>query len=92
MKIGADPELFLVDAAGAFVSSIGLIGGSKDHPRPLPIGDGFAVQEDNVTLEYNIPASGSKDELVSNIQAAMSFLATHEIGRASCRERVSSPV
>jgi len=77
MKIGADPELFLVDAAGSLVASIGLIGGSKAHPRPLPIGDGFAVQEDNVALEYNIPASGSKQELINNINAAMQFLSDH---------------
>jgi hypothetical protein len=70
-KLGADPELFLKDAADAFVSSIGLIGGSKQHPLPLPIGDGFAVQEDNVALEYNIPPSASRDDLITNINRAM---------------------
>lgn len=75
MKIGADPEIFLLDAAGAFVSAIDKIGGSKDFPRPLEeLGDGFAVQEDNVALEYNIPASQSEDELVKNINAAMGYL------------------
>lgn len=75
MKIGADPEIFLQDAAGALISAIGRIGGSKDFPRPLEVlGDGFAVQEDNVALEYNIPASGSEDELVKNIKAAMTYL------------------
>jgi hypothetical protein len=77
MKIGADPELFLVDAANAasLVSSIGLIGGSKWAPRPLPeLGDGYAVQEDNVALEYNIPAASSANELASNIGTIMAHL------------------
>ena len=72
--LGADPECFLQDAAGNFVSAIHRIGGSKDFPRPLPIGDGFAVQEDNVALEYNIPASDSKDKFINNINRAMSYL------------------
>lgn len=74
-KIGADPELFLMDATDAYISAIGKIGGSKEAPIPLPIGDGFAVQEDNVALEYNIPASASKEELLTNINKAMTFLA-----------------
>lgn len=75
MKLGADPEIFLQDAHGAFISAIGKIGGSKDWPRPLDdLGPGFAVQEDNVALEYNIPPSGSEDELVKNINAAMGYL------------------
>ncbi len=77
MMLGADPEVFLLDAAGAFISSIDKIGGSKDCPRPLPIGDGFAVQEDNVALEYNIPPAQSREQLVSHISSAMSFLSEH---------------
>lgn len=75
MKIGADPEIFLTDAANGLVSAIGLIGGSKQFPRPLPeLGDGFAVQEDNVALEYNIPAAESPEQLVGNVSRIMSFL------------------
>lgn len=55
IKLGADPELFIVDPfTNEYVSSIGLIGGSKDSPRALPR-DGFYAQEDNVLLEFNIP-------------------------------------
>jgi hypothetical protein len=72
--LGADPEIFLQDAAGDLVSAIDRIGGTKKEPKPLPIGDGFAVQEDNVAVEYNIPASGSKEAFTSNIQKAMEFL------------------
>ncbi len=73
--IGADPEIFLVDTnTHALVSAIDRIGGSKEEPRPLPLGDGFAVQEDNVALEYNIPASDSAEKLVENIGRAMQHL------------------
>ena len=75
--LGADPELFLQDAAGAFVSAIGKIGGSKDAPLPLPIGPGFAVQEDNVAVEYNIPPSVSESEFDANVDMAMQFLSAH---------------
>lgn len=53
--LGADPEIFLFDASrNKFISSVGLIGGSKDHPRPID-DEGNAVQEDNVTVEFNTP-------------------------------------
>ena len=75
MKIGCDPEIFLVDAAGAFVSSIGKIGGSKENPRPLAeLGEGFAVQEDNVAIEFNIPAAENATELKKNITSVREYL------------------
>ncbi len=72
-KLGADPEVFVGDASGVR-SIIGRIGGTKESPMPLPLGDGFAVQEDNVALEFNIPASASKAEWVTNIAAATGYL------------------
>lgn len=73
-KLGADPEMFLVDAAGGLISSIGRIGGTKEEPKPLPIGDGFAVQEDNVAVEFNIPASDSAQQFSGNLNRALSYL------------------
>lgn len=73
--IGADPECFVGDDAGVR-SIIGKIGGTKECPRPLPMGSGFAVQEDNVALEYNIPPSPTKELFVENISSAMDFLGT----------------
>lgn len=56
ITMGSDPELFLEDAKGKVISAIGKIGGTKDKPRPLKdLGKGYAVQEDNVLLEYNTP-------------------------------------
>lgn len=74
--IGADPEVFVGDDQQVR-SIIGKIGGTKDFPLALPIGDGFAVQEDNVALEFNIPASRSRAEFVRNITLATGFLEDH---------------
>lgn len=52
LTIGADPELFLINSNGKFISSIGLMGGTKK--KPLPIGNRCAIQEDNVAVEFNI--------------------------------------
>lgn len=55
IKIGSDIEVFLQNPDGSFLSAIGLIGGSKEEPLPLEK-EGCAIQEDNVALEYNVPA------------------------------------
>lgn len=73
--LGADPEVFVGDNGGVR-SIIGKIGGTKSHPLPLPIGEGFAVQEDNVALEFNIPPSNSRELFVDNISRATEFLET----------------
>jgi hypothetical protein len=73
MYIGADPELFLKDKNGKFISAIGKFGGTKEKPLPLAhLGDGFAVQEDNVAVEFNIPAVPLQShQFVDVIQRAM---------------------
>lgn len=71
---GADPEVFVGDQTSVR-SIIGKIGGTKQNPIPLEVlGDGFAVQEDNVALEFNIPACGSKADFINNLNKATSFL------------------
>lgn len=72
-SIGADPEIFVSDTLSVR-SIIGKIGGTKHHPRPLPLGEGFAVQEDNVALEFNIPACHTKAAFVKSIADATGFL------------------
>lgn len=72
-SIGADPEVFLGDDTGVR-SVIGKIGGTKQCPLPMPIGEGFAVQEDNVALEFNIPACNDRAAFVEAIAKATGFL------------------
>jgi Phage phiEco32-like COOH.NH2 ligase-type 2 len=74
MRLGCDPEIFLKDAAGGLVASCGLIGGTKEEPRSLPIGPGYAVQEDNVAIEFNTPPASSSVEFVNSINTAMDYL------------------
>lgn len=73
-KLGCDPELFLADATGKLRASCGKIGGSKHAPQPLPIGDGYCVQEDNVAIEFNIPPAANAKEFVSSIHKTLDFL------------------
>lgn len=77
--IGADPELFLIDAKGKYISAVGLIGGSKDRPRG--IGMGAAVQEDNVAVEFNIMPSSKEDRFVEHLQYALEYLTRYTMDK-----------
>lgn len=69
ISFGADVEAFLVDRNTArFVPSCGLLGGTKEEPRD--IGNGFHVQEDNVTLEFNVPASDTITDFIRTLTTA----------------------
>ena len=68
LTIGADPEVFLKHLkTGKFVSSIGKIGGTKRSPRLLER-IGFALQEDNVATEFNIPPAKDLKSFVESIE------------------------
>lgn len=70
--IGADPEVFLkVKNEDFFVPSIGLIGGTKEKPFPVEQG---ALQEDNVTAEFNINPSNNAHEFASTVLHVMNQL------------------
>lgn len=69
--IGADPEIFLRNLDGKFVSSIGRIGGSKEQPMKTNHG---SVQEDNVLAEFNIYPASSEDDFVHSIFSVLSDL------------------
>lgn len=75
IKLGCDPEAFLVDIKGQLKSSITLIGGSKEMPRPLmALGDGYAVQEDNVAIEFNIPPAEGRSSFIKSIRSTLDYL------------------
>jgi len=83
--IGADPEYFLMKN-GKHVSAIGLIGGSKMFPRPLER-EGFAVQEDNVSVEFNIAPCHDHTQFIEAIQYVIGnlkgMLPDYEFSQAS---------
>jgi hypothetical protein len=73
-SIGADPEWFLKQG-NKIVSAIGKIGGTKDKPIPIPsLTKGFCMQEDNVSLEYNIPPCKSESQWIDYHMMAASCL------------------
>lgn len=70
--LGADPELFLVDTSGKFISSVGKIGGTKDKPQP--VGEGCLIQEDNVAVEFNIPPASNFEQFEDSLKYSMQVL------------------
>lgn len=74
IKIGADPELFLAKD-GQVTSAEGVIGGTKEEPQPISE-DGHAIQEDNVMIEFNIPACTTSEDFVNNIEFVKDYLET----------------
>lgn len=68
ITIGSDVEVFARSLEGKPVALCGLIGGTKHEPQQLAhLPKGFMVQEDNVSLEYNIPPAQLAKEFVQNI-------------------------
>ena len=74
VALGADPEVFLVDKDGQPFSAEGLFGGTKYKPKPMGIGEGFFIQEDNVSAEYNIPPSTTAAGFARNIEKGLSYI------------------
>lgn len=66
--VGADPELFFKKGEELF-SVVGILGGSKRNP--FPIGEGCAIQEDNVAAEFCIPPANDSRQFVASINYAL---------------------
>lgn len=69
ITIGCDPEVFLFDGKKVR-SAIDKIGGTKDCPKDY--GDGIALQEDNVAVEWTIPPVTNVDDFIRYNMAALS--------------------
>lgn len=82
--LGADPEVFLKDSNGNLLPACGLIGGTKKKPRKL--GDGYALQEDNIMMEYNVPPSDDPVSFAETVQRGL-YLGLREV-----EKRAKSPV
>ena len=73
LKVGSDAEFFVLQNAVP-TPICGRIGGTKAEPRPVLSGNGFAVQEDNVALEFNIPPASSAREFADSIVTMLAYL------------------
>jgi hypothetical protein len=75
--LGCDPEVFLFNEQdNKFISSVGLVGGSKDSPMPID-GEGNAVQEDNVTVEFNTPPCYTVEDFKKHINKNKQWITDH---------------
>lgn len=71
--IGIDPEMFLFDHnLKQYISAIDRIGGTKELPKS--IGRGCAVQEDNMSVEFNTPATNSDVMFKESINFVKDYL------------------
>ncbi len=66
-KIGADPELFIMDGI-EYVSAYGLLPGTKSEPHKVEHG---AVQVDGCAFEFNIDPTNEEDVFVRNVKSVM---------------------
>jgi len=73
MRLGADPEVFLLDCQTTLpISVIGKIGGNKQFPLQIEGKKvGFTLQEDNVALEFGIPPAKTCSTFIKNIREVM---------------------
>jgi hypothetical protein len=71
--LGSDPELFITTQQGHLIASCGLIGGTKEEPRPIDK-EGCAVQEDNVAVEFNIPPAKTREEFTGSLNHVLDYL------------------
>ena len=64
LTLGADPELFLVnEETNEIVSAIEKVPGTKQNPfKPSDLDSGFAMQTDNILVEFNIPPVDIQDK------------------------------
>lgn len=75
VRIGCDPEVFIKKKdTGELFPIVGLLGGTKEAPLPVTGIDGFAVQEDNVMAEFNIPPAANKFEWVESLRVILGEL------------------
>jgi len=89
MRLGSDPEVFLQDASGKPISSIGYINADKWNPMQIPdMPIGYTLQEDNVSLEYGIPPAASREEFIRSINLVMAksldYLPQLSFSKLSC--------
>ena len=83
MLLGCDPEVFLKDKDGKFISAHDILPGTKTTPFGVSSG---AVQVDGLAAEFNtLPAETSR-QFVTNIKDVMNSLEYHAKGNTLCIE------
>lgn len=70
-KIGSDPEAFILNEKSNIVSSLDLIPGDKQDP--YPIGEGCAIQHDNILAEWCVPPTRDPATFSQSIDHCVSW-------------------
>lgn len=88
LKVGADPEVFVVNEQGHLVSAHGMVSGTKEAPEPVASG---AIQVDGMALEFNIDPAKDREEFVKNMSTVMGQLVKrlpkgHKLSQVSTAE------
>lgn len=88
-RLGADPEMFVQDLVGKPVPVCGKVGGTKEKPiivdneiaalwgrarKDANSMGSYAVQEDNVMLEVNVPASMTSTAFTQSVERMLGWL------------------
>ena len=68
IKVGADPEFFLLDEAKINISAHDIVPGTKKDPFPLKHG---ALQADGTAVEFNVLPSRTRGEFSDNITSIL---------------------
>jgi hypothetical protein len=102
MRLGTDPEFFLLTADDKPVSVCGMIGADKWNPLQMhDMPEGFNVQEDNVALELGMPPAASAEEFYQHLNTVMkeslNYVATGlKFSKLSCiifpKEQLAHPM
>jgi hypothetical protein len=75
VTVGTDPEYFIQDQNGKFISAVGLIGAGKQNPLSIEeLGNGYNVHEDNVAIELNVPAAEMGSTLAERLLLAQKYV------------------
>lgn len=82
MLIGSDVECFVKSRdTGEVLAACGMLEGSKGSPFSL--GDGYGVQEDNVTVEFNVPPAKTSQEFYDILIEGRNRVREYVAGRFS---------
>jgi hypothetical protein len=74
VTLGTDPEFFIYNTKEErFISSCGWIGGTKT--KPIYIAEGLGFQEDNVSVEVNVPPTNKSEDMWLSIQKVLNYVA-----------------
>ena len=76
VKVGSDPELFIINSINnKVVSSIGIIPGEKNNAYRAPdMPKGYGLQIDNVLAEFNIPATNKKEKFIQSMEYMKNYI------------------